>query len=240
MIFGRNIYDPCPQITLQSGSASFHRLSLSLSLLDGRSRIGKKFVKPSEFILFFNLVIFVLLQRASDRRLEIESPCTDRISLATIVFMDRMCGFRSSGDYSEKTTMMISSSENLISPSDYQNLICSSAGDNNRVFGSDGLLSSETASIVPRIRRAHHDDINSFSFGVIKSRIACHPLYPRLLETYIDCQKVIFDYHKLTLLIRVLGLDLMIIITLFMVFVLSKSLLLSFSDFFVIIINLMS
>ncbi|CAA7014322.1 unnamed protein product [Microthlaspi erraticum] len=100
--------------------------------------------------------------------------------------MDGMCGFRSAGDYSERSALMMS-------PSDYQNLICSSAGD-NRVFGSDELysaaasaLSSEAVSISPhRIRRA--DD--NFSFGLIKSKIASHPLYPRLLETYIDCQKV--------------------------------------------------
>lgn len=112
--------------------------------------------------------------------------------------MDGMCGFRSSGDYTEKTTaMMITSSENFISPSDYQNLICSSAGDNNndRVFGSNELLPAETASIItPRIRRTHgygDDHNNNFSLGVIKTKIASHPLYPRLLQTYIDCQKVI-------------------------------------------------
>ncbi|VVA94815.1 unnamed protein product [Arabis nemorensis] len=107
--------------------------------------------------------------------------------------MDGMCGFRSSGDYTEKTTaMMVTSSENLMSPSDYQNLICSSTGDNNnnRVFGSNELLPASALS--PRIRRAHGygDDNNNFSLGVIKTKIASHPLYPRLLQTYIDCQKV--------------------------------------------------
>ncbi|XP_010415735.1 PREDICTED: homeobox protein knotted-1-like 2 [Camelina sativa] len=96
--------------------------------------------------------------------------------------MDRMCGFRSTVDYSEKPAVMMM-------PSDYQSLLCSSAGD-SRVFGSDELatvLSSETPWIAPpRIRKA--DD--SFSLGLIKSKIACHPLYPRLLQTYIDCQKV--------------------------------------------------
>ncbi|CAH2066582.1 unnamed protein product [Thlaspi arvense] len=113
----------------------------------------------------------------------IEASCSDRISLRSYIQMDGMCGFRSSGDYSEKAAMMMQS--------DYQNLLCSSAGD-NRVFGSDELfsaasaLSSEAVSIAPRARRA--DD--NFSLGVIKSKIACHPLYPRLLQTYIDCQKV--------------------------------------------------
>lgn len=80
-----------------------------------------------------------------------------------------------------------------MSLSDYQNFICSSAGE-NYVFGSDELfsaataasaLSSEAVSIAPRVRRADQD--NNF----IKSKIASHPLYPRLLQTYIDCQKVI-------------------------------------------------
>lgn len=112
---------------------------------------------------------------------------TDRIYITTITAMDGMCGFRSAGDYSERSALMMS-------PSDYQNLICSSAGD-NRVFGSDELysaaasaLSSEAVSISPqRIRRA--DD--NFSLALFKSKIASHPLYPRLLETYIDCQKVV-------------------------------------------------
>lgn len=105
--------------------------------------------------------------------------------------MDRMCGFRSAGDYPEKAALVMSSSDSLMSLSDYQNLICSSAGENH-VFGSDELfsaaasaLSSEAVSIAPRVRRADQD--NNF----IKSKIASHPLYPRLLQTYIDCQKVI-------------------------------------------------
>ncbi|CAL9240175.1 unnamed protein product [Arabidopsis halleri] len=91
--------------------------------------------------------------------------------------MDRMCGFRSTEDYSEKATLMM--------PSDYQSLICSSTGD-NRVFGSDELATALSSEAPPRIRKA--DD--NFSLSVIKSKIACHPLYPQLLQTYIDCQKV--------------------------------------------------
>ncbi|XP_023643870.1 homeobox protein knotted-1-like 2 isoform X2 [Capsella rubella] len=95
--------------------------------------------------------------------------------------MDRMCGFRSTADYSEKPALMMI-------PSDYQPLLCSSAGD-NRQFVSDELataLSSERPSTAPRIRKPE----DNFSLGLIKSKIACHPLYPRLLQTYIDCQKV--------------------------------------------------
>lgn len=81
-------------------------------------------------------------------------------------------------------------------PSDYQALLCSSAAGDNRVsdvFGSDELLSaaasalsSEAASIAPEIRR-NNDNV---SLGVIKAKIASHPSYPRLLQAYIDCQKV--------------------------------------------------
>ncbi|CAH8337405.1 unnamed protein product [Eruca vesicaria subsp. sativa] len=104
--------------------------------------------------------------------------------------MDRMCGFRSAGDYPDKSSLMMSSTESLMSLSEYQNLIYSSTGENH-VFGSNELysaaasaLSSEAVSITQRIRRADQDNC------LIKSKIASHPLYPRLLQTYIDCQKV--------------------------------------------------
>ncbi|CAN6976366.1 unnamed protein product [Brassica rapa subsp. trilocularis] len=109
--------------------------------------------------------------------------------------MDGMYGFHpTDGDYSDKAVLMMSP-DNLMFPSDYQTLLCSSAGDNrvSAVFGSDELLSaaasalsSEAASIAPEIPR--NDD--KVSLGVIKGKIACHPLYPRLLQAYIDCQKV--------------------------------------------------
>lgn len=107
-----------------------------------------------------------------------------------------MYGFHpTDGDYSDKAVLMMSP-DNLMFPSDYQTLLCSSAGDNrvSDVFGSDELLSaaasalsSEAASIAPEIPR--NDD--KVSLGIIKGKIASHPLYPRLLQAYIDCQKVI-------------------------------------------------
>ncbi|OAP16703.1 hypothetical protein AXX17_AT1G24600 [Arabidopsis thaliana] len=108
--------------------------------------------------------------------------------------MDGMYNFHSAGDYSDKSVLMMSP-ESLMFPSDYQALLCSSAGENrvSDVFGSDELLSvavsalsSEAASIAPEIRR--NDD--NVSLTVIKAKIACHPSYPRLLQAYIDCQKV--------------------------------------------------
>lgn len=111
--------------------------------------------------------------------------------------MDGMYGFHpTDGDYSSDKAVLMMSPDNLMFPSDYQTLLCSSAAENrvSDVFGSDELLSaaasalsSEAASIAPEIPR----NDGNVSFGVIKAKIAGHPLYPRLLQAYIDCQKVI-------------------------------------------------
>lgn len=106
--------------------------------------------------------------------------------------MDEMCGFNSSGDYPDKA--WLSPENQLIFPSDYSSLLCT-----GRIptFGSDELLSaasalSEAPPITPEIQR--EEDMST----IIKARIASHPCYPRLLEAYIDCQKVkkssIFSY----------------------------------------------
>ncbi|CAN7034658.1 unnamed protein product [Brassica rapa subsp. trilocularis] len=108
--------------------------------------------------------------------------------------MDGMYGFHPTCDYSDKPVMMMSQ-DNLMFPSDYQTLLCSSAGDNrvSDVFGSNELLSvaasamsSEAASMGPEIRTNN----GNVSLGVVKAKIACHPSYPRLLQAYMDCQKV--------------------------------------------------
>ncbi|XP_056849080.1 homeobox protein knotted-1-like 6 [Raphanus sativus] len=109
--------------------------------------------------------------------------------------MDGMYGFQPTCDYSDKAGMMMLP-DNLMFPSDYQTLLCSSAGDNrvSDVFGSDELfsvaasatMSSGVASMAPGIRR----NDGNVSLGVIKAKIACHPAYPRLLQAYMDCQKV--------------------------------------------------
>ncbi|KAK5838742.1 homeobox protein knotted-1-like 6 [Gossypium arboreum] len=98
--------------------------------------------------------------------------------------MDEMYGFNATGEYADKALM---SPENLILPSDYHAWLCSSG--RVPMFGSDELISaasaiSEAASITPEIRR--EEDMSC----VIKAKIASHPSYPRLLQAYIDCQKV--------------------------------------------------
>lgn len=87
--------------------------------------------------------------------------------------------------------------ENLIMPVDYQAYYSSSAsgGDHSNrfpVFGSGELISvSESASIRRNSNGYDHshvdDDVHN---SVIKGKIASHPWYPRLLDAYIDCQKV--------------------------------------------------
>ncbi|KAG6766394.1 hypothetical protein POTOM_030473 [Populus tomentosa] len=84
-------------------------------------------------------------------------------------------------DYSDKALM---SPENLILPTEYQSLLSSETFRQwIPIQGSQELL-SEAASITTAIQR--EGDMSS----LIKAKIASHPSYPRLLEAYIDCQKV--------------------------------------------------
>lgn len=107
--------------------------------------------------------------------------------------MDEMYGLQpttataTATEYSDKALM---SPENLILPSEYQALLSSAAfRDRLPFFGSDEFLSaasaiSEAASITPDFQR--EEDVSR----LIKAKIASHPTYPRLLQAYIDCQKV--------------------------------------------------
>ncbi|KAE8023496.1 hypothetical protein FH972_009185 [Carpinus fangiana] len=108
--------------------------------------------------------------------------------------MDEMYGLNTAAEYSDDYKALMSP-DNLILPTAdyYQGLLSSTAAlrDHHRIpiFGSDELLSaasaiSEAASFTPEIQR--EEDMSS----VIKARIASHPSYPRLLQAYIDCQKV--------------------------------------------------
>ncbi|KAL6190405.1 hypothetical protein ACLB2K_036803 [Fragaria x ananassa] len=108
--------------------------------------------------------------------------------------MEEMYGFQSavvdygdkSADYADRALM---TPENLILPMDYQSLLSSGSFRDHRVpmmFGSDvGDLYSAISS-APEFRRGGDEDV----FGAIKAKIASHPSYPRLVEAYIDCQKV--------------------------------------------------
>ncbi|KAK7252391.1 hypothetical protein RIF29_36301 [Crotalaria pallida] len=105
--------------------------------------------------------------------------------------MDEMYGL-SSSDYGEKPLM---TPENLIFPADYhQSFLMSSNSSAGRVpmFGSEDLLSAVEPSSAAGIQRQEqeHYDVNNNNNTVMKAKIASHPHYPRLLQAYIDCQKV--------------------------------------------------
>ncbi|XAR65088.1 hypothetical protein NMG60_11009057 [Bertholletia excelsa] len=109
--------------------------------------------------------------------------------------MDEMYGLHpTNNDYEDKALML---PENLMVPAEYQNFCFSATagGDHRRypAYGSDELISaasaiSEAVSITAGLRR--RDEDRDDTSGMIKAKIASHPCYPRLLEAYIDCQKV--------------------------------------------------
>ncbi|TKY58671.1 Homeobox protein knotted- 6 [Spatholobus suberectus] len=98
---------------------------------------------------------------------------------------EEMYGVSSTAEYSDKALM----TPETIFPAEYQSLLMSSGG-RIPMFGSDELLSAAVTepypnlAVAPEIQR-HHD-----TSSLIKAKIASHPHYPRLLQAYIDCQKV--------------------------------------------------
>ncbi|XP_075504753.1 homeobox protein knotted-1-like 6 [Primulina tabacum] len=115
--------------------------------------------------------------------------------------MDEIYGIHSTStdhDYADKALM---SPENLIIPAEYQQYyypsFVYSADQRHRipVFGSEGLgfqssVPSESASINFQNQREGDDENEQADSRVLKARIASHPSYPKLLDAYIDCQKV--------------------------------------------------
>ncbi|KAF3437000.1 hypothetical protein FNV43_RR19753 [Rhamnella rubrinervis] len=104
--------------------------------------------------------------------------------------MDNPYGLDSASGFSGQSTMELPA--NLIAPADY--LCFEGFGDRIPPFGSDPLFSgsssaavSDEASMVAEIQRGGSADEVS---RAIRAKIASHPLYPKLLEAYIDCQKV--------------------------------------------------
>ncbi|KAF5179293.1 homeobox protein knotted-1-like, partial [Thalictrum thalictroides] len=91
---------------------------------------------------------------------------------------------------------------NMVTPADYQNLLCSSAfRDRIPIFGSDHLFSAASSALCETATGFQNLDHQGSSGGdmnmittstntsLIKAKIASHPRYPCLLEAYIDCQK---------------------------------------------------
>lgn len=102
--------------------------------------------------------------------------------------MDEMYGVPSSStaDYTDKAALL--TPENLIFPADYHSYLMSSTTSSLRfpMFGSDELLSA--AAIQRQQEQEQFENVDAST--VMKAKIASHPHYPRLLQAYIDCQKV--------------------------------------------------
>ncbi|XP_061355016.1 homeobox protein knotted-1-like 6 [Gastrolobium bilobum] len=102
---------------------------------------------------------------------------------------EQMYGVPSTAEYSDEALM---TPDNLIYPAEYNSFLMSSFG-RIPIFGSDELLSAAAVTvaaepssnnITPEIQRHHYTSC------VTKAKIASHPHYPRLLQAYIDCQKL--------------------------------------------------
>lgn len=116
--------------------------------------------------------------------------------------MDEMYGFHSAGDYYVDKALM--SPENMMMPEEYNhyhyNSPMTSADHHHHhhhhrnipMFGSDELgfqcsvVSQDSASVNVQNQRDEDEE----DFSVIKAKIASHPSYSKLLDAYIDCQKV--------------------------------------------------
>lgn len=105
--------------------------------------------------------------------------------------MDELYGLHSTLDYS-----MQQAPENMVTWTNYQNISSPlvTFADRHPVYGSEQLGSgssaiSDAASMVPEIQRNGSDEQAAVS-SAIRAKIASHPFYPKLLEAYIDCQKV--------------------------------------------------
>ncbi|XP_077244194.1 homeobox protein knotted-1-like 6 isoform X2 [Tasmannia lanceolata] len=98
-------------------------------------------------------------------------------------------GFHQTVDYSDQQGPM--SPENLVSQADLHSLLTAGGyRDRIPIFGPDPMFSASAiseASVTPEIRGGGGGDEIS---TLMKAKIASHPRYPRLLEAYIDCQKV--------------------------------------------------
>lgn len=94
--------------------------------------------------------------------------------------MEEMYGLPSTAEYADKALM---TPENLIFPADYNSFLMStSTAGRIPMFGSEEIFSAE-----PSTAAGIQDDVAS---TMMKAKIASHPHYPRLLQAYIDCQKV--------------------------------------------------
>ncbi|XP_055809519.1 homeobox protein knotted-1-like 6 [Solanum dulcamara] len=123
---------------------------------------------------------------------------------------DEMYGFHSTSDYADKALM---SPDNLIMQTEYNNFHnYNNLSPHPPIFGSDDVQLSSNSTLQNnnsyQIRAGNfgsgssaRDDNNNSNnnnnedheedgSNVIKAKIVSHPYYPKLLDAYIDCQKV--------------------------------------------------
>lgn len=115
-------------------------------------------------------------------------------------------GFQSTTEYDDRGALM--TPENLILPLDYHSLLHSSVAfrehnhhqhQREAMFGSnDIVLYSAASEAASTIIAQREEDV----FDAIKTRIASHPTYPRLIHAYIECQKVnkyLINYYLISI-----------------------------------------
>ena len=105
--------------------------------------------------------------------------------------MEELYGFRSSA--TTAVYSMETQAENVLCPpGNYPVFPSQAAAFPEHVFGSLQLLSGSTGisdcdSMVAEIQRGGSEaEVSS----AIRAKIASHPLYPKLLQAYVDFQKV--------------------------------------------------
>lgn len=129
-----------------------------------------------------NFIFFLKSSGYLQQQEEVPIQSNPKASFSIITVMEEMYGVPTTVEYGDKSLM---TPENLIFPTDYNSFLMSTTSSTNRIpmFGSNDIFTAaETSSAV-----GIQDDVAS---NIMKAKIASHPYYPRLLQAYIDCQKV--------------------------------------------------
>ncbi|KAL5544172.1 hypothetical protein UlMin_007956 [Ulmus minor] len=104
--------------------------------------------------------------------------------------MENLYSFDSTAGFSQPPEM-VATAGGMVSPADY--VTFGGFDDRFLAFGSDPLfpgsspvVSDEASTVAETRKGGTGDDVS----GGIRAKIASHPLFPKLLEAYIDCRKV--------------------------------------------------
>lgn len=114
--------------------------------------------------------------------------------------MADLYGLHPLADYSYQSSSSAPTLDGLVLPANYQIYSTASADYSHRLppFGSEHLPSvssaaSDAAFMAVEIQTARASEESA---DVIRAKIASHPLYPKLVDAFVECQKVVF-YSKL-------------------------------------------